>query len=404
MERLRRAYSGAFLLQALRQDRQRYGKESFKAGFISIAGRTVELFREGQKNKRKPHQWANVFPFKKNRSISAKFYYFVVQTKGAMKNEVKKIYDKSAFRENGYLIEKQKKVWLLSLSLRFSRFFAKLPGLFSDIAERFKGRCTKSDDFIHLLARASYVATQALSASRELAGFSEAFVALPYAKNEELSTQERQVFTFVVKLSEAKRLRDFSVFAENALRMLPAANEVLCFFDFIEKHNALPAWAPDLEQELVTWIEHKFPKQAEAGFPRRNGLGLFKDSFESGASSKGKFERELLAAFFPLSALSGTASGLVSRDIPAALAILRELSHAKEASTAKAKKRQKNLTREQDQEVIRRNRVDGLSISEIATEYKRSENAIRDVFKRNGIEWKRVRKKRKERFVDGKAY
>ena len=37
-------------------------------------------------------------------------------------------------------------------------------------------------------------------------------------------------------------------------------------------------------------------------------------------------------------------------------------------------------------------------------EYKRSENAIRDVFKRNGIEWKRVRKKRKERFVDGKAY
>ena len=70
----------------------------------------------------------------------------------------------------------------------------------------------------------------------------------------------------------------------------------------------------------------------------------------------------------------------------------------------KAKKRQKNLTREQDQEVIRRNRVDGLSISEIAVEYKRSENAIRDVFKRNGIEWKRVRKKRKERFVDGKAY
>ena len=57
-----------------------------------------------------------------------------------MKNEVKKIYDKSAFRENGYLIEKQKKVWLLSLSLRFSRFFVKLPGLFSDIAERFKGR------------------------------------------------------------------------------------------------------------------------------------------------------------------------------------------------------------------------------------------------------------------------
>ena len=96
--------------------------------------------------------------------------------------------------------------------------------------------------------------------------------------------------------------------------------------------------------------------------------------------------------------------GLVSRDIPAALAILRELVHAKEASTAKAKKRQKNLTREQDQEVIRRNRVDGLSISEIATEYKRSENAIRDVFKRNGIEWRRVRKKRKERFVDGKAY
>ena len=60
-----------------------------------------------------------------------------------MKNEVKKIYDKSAFRENGYLIEKQKKVWLLSLSLRFSRFFAKLPGLLSDIAERFKLRATR---------------------------------------------------------------------------------------------------------------------------------------------------------------------------------------------------------------------------------------------------------------------
>ena len=69
MKRPAEAYSGVFLLQVLRQDKQRYGKESFKAGFISIAGRTVELFRVGQKNKRKPHQWANVFPFKKNRIV-----------------------------------------------------------------------------------------------------------------------------------------------------------------------------------------------------------------------------------------------------------------------------------------------------------------------------------------------
>ena len=51
MKRPAEAYSGVFLLQVLRQDKQRYGKESFKAGFISIAGRTVELFREGQKIK-----------------------------------------------------------------------------------------------------------------------------------------------------------------------------------------------------------------------------------------------------------------------------------------------------------------------------------------------------------------
>lgn len=328
----------------------------------------------------------------------------------------KEICDKSAFREKGYLIEKQKRVWQLSIPFRFGKFLCNIPAYYTEFLDALKsyyssyyGDGNRSENRLSsFLVRASYTTAKAMSEQKELEEFSAAFRALPYAKNETLSTHTAPVFTFVIKLSENKPLRDFANAAGEAAAMLPAHGMFNAFFRANTPRIGSLDWYNDpkdppenLQNPLSAWIKERFPAQAEKGFPLKNSLGAFGNAFKP-AFSPNEFEKELIAARFPFSAILPIVEA--HSDIIALQAILQELACAENTPKAKKQGSSKRLTEAEMTEIIRRNRLDGHSIRVIAKEYGKSEKAIRNLFKRKGIAPKRTGKVKKEKYVDEKNY
>lgn len=327
----------------------------------------------------------------------------------------KEICDKSAFRKNGYLIEKQKSTWHLSIPLIIAEILRDIPRAYSPFLNELK-RCydtyygydQNENRLSSFLVRASYITAKATIEQKELADFSAVFSGLPHAKDEVLSTPQAVVLTFVVKPDMRERLKDSAKIAGEALASVPALNALAKFFH----ENKPPAgsfgfYSPpksppeNLQNLLSAWIKEKFPEQAEKGFPLQTSLGVFNDAFNP-EFSPNEFEKDLIAASFPFSAVL---PGTHARPIDVATQeILRELARVEVAPKPKKRGSSKRITPEIFREMLSDRRA-GISVSEIAEKYGFSREAVSKALNRKvgEILTKRAIRK-KAQYFDGKSY
>lgn len=310
-----------------------------------------------------------------------------------MNEEIKNTCRKDTFRRNGYLIEKSGKgVFLLSLKRTFCERFANnsYPYYAESLASLYREYyCSHPNSYAAFLVRASYVALKAIG--ERYAAFAECFRGLPYAKDELLSTQQMPVFRFVINTPEIKKLSILACAAEEEFTK--------CCGKIINPLHQGQINVPDeLRSELEVWIKEKYPAQWEAGFS-----GAFKGVFKPDYIPESDFERELIAARFPLFLMAKE-----DFNFSIARAVLRELSalglapNAKKVGSRRGSFRR--LTREDEEEIIRDNRKNGLSLSEIASKHQVSGKTVSAVFNRSGVKFKRKTRAKKEQFNDGKRY